>query len=187
MFHLAEIVQFFAINHDSGCRSSSHHRHCECRYAGYVETPKIVPMHQSKYEPDHWWHLACFVFGFPFNMSAQRLYTPNCLIFYFISSYLWLLYRCTLQWERAQHVGFCRRLSIQHHSLPILSDHSMIAAAVLCEYIQPHDILYISRGRMHVQGPQSLPHSIPCAAVKCEKARRCLGSWSDKICKASPG
>lgn len=59
---------------------------------------------------------------------------------------------------------------------PFLSDHSLIAAAVLCEYIQPHDILYISLGRMHELGPQSLPHSIPRAAVKCEKASRCLGS-----------
>lgn len=117
------------------------------------------------------------IFGFLFNMPAHRLWPPpNCLIFYCICSYRRFLYRCALQRDGAPRVGFLSALSIYHRSLPILSDHSLIAAAVLCEYIQPHDILYISLGRMHEQGPQSLPHSIPRAAVKCEKARRCLGS-----------
>lgn len=111
-----------------------------------------------------------------------RTLAPNCFGLYLICYYRWFLYRSTSQGVAAQHGGFHSAPNLQHH---LSTFYQTIHWLLLCEYIHPYDILYISRGRMHVQRPQRFPLSIPCAAVKCEKAKRRLASWSDRICKAS--
>lgn len=128
---------------------------CTVRYPGCIRTPQSRVTIGDVYS----------------RISDVLLHTlaPKCSGLYLICSSWWFLYRTS-----SQHGGL--------YSAPHFIRPSTDCSCV--NIVNPMIYFTSPAGGCMCKRPPRLPRSIPRAAVKCEKAKRRLAGWSDRICKA---